>query len=57
MDLPIKCAECGAWLDGIINNKGEIEVDLCSDCEASIKEESRKEGYDEGYAERDSEVE
>ena len=53
MDLPIKCAECGAWIDGSINQRGELVIDLCEECQKAIEEK----GYDEGYAERDSEVE
>jgi len=49
MDLPIKCAECGGYIDGSLNGKGELEVDLCSACQDRIATEKYNEGYDEGY--------
>lgn len=51
MDLPIKCAECGAYLDGSLNSKGELETDLCSDCESRVYEKGYDDGYDKGSSE------
>ena len=47
MDLPIKCSECGAILDGDMDNLGNLEVDLCPKCEERIREEAHQKGYQE----------
>lgn len=57
MHLPLKCSNCGEYLDGDINNKGEVEVNLCSACEIRIRNEGYDKGYDEGYREGSSEIE
>lgn len=57
IDLPIKCVECGNWLDEELNQKGELEVGLCATCEESIKKEAYAHGYDRGYADARDEFE
>ena len=41
MELILKCAECDALLDGDINSKGELVVNLCSKCKKEIEELTR----------------
>ena len=57
MELPIKCSECGGWLEGCINGRGDLEIDICPGCENAMKEEARGEGYDEGYEDAKNEFE
>ena len=49
MDIPIKCVECGNFLDGNLNQKGELEVDLCTHCIEGISDDEYSKGYDAGY--------
>jgi len=51
MDILVKCVECGNWLDGELNRKGELEVDLCKVCIEATKNEAYQKGYDDGYEE------
>jgi len=51
MDLPIKCAECGAWIDGSINQRGELVIDLCEECQKAIEKKGYKEGYNDARKE------
>jgi len=57
MDIPVKCVECGRWLDDGLNQRGELEVGLCSDCIQAAKQEAYQKGYDDGYDKGYSEAE
>ena len=57
MDIPVKCVECGNWLDEDLNQKGELEVGLCETCIEKTKEEAYQKGYDEGYDQTVSDAE
>lgn len=51
MEIDIRCGNCNGLLDGEITSQKVLVIDLCSECEETI----RKEGYDEGY--KDAEIE
>ena len=57
MDLDLVCANCGAILEASFNGRHEVEIELCSVCENSIREEAGQKGYDEGYDKGYSEAE
>ena len=49
MDLNLVCANCSAILEASFNGRHEVEIELCSACEDSIRDEEHIKGYDEGY--------
>ena len=49
MIIEIICQNCGRSLEGKINQREEVEIELCPDCLEDEKKASFEEGYDEGF--------